>query len=89
MDTVDLYQIHRWDYDTPIEGTLSALDDAVRHGKVRYIGASSMWAHQFAEALRERPGGYERFVTMQNLYNLAYREEERRWLPSVGGKGSG
>jgi aryl-alcohol dehydrogenase-like predicted oxidoreductase len=82
MDTVDLYQIHRWDDDTPIEETLAALDDAVRRGDVRYVGASSMWAHQFAESLHvsEREG-YERFVTMQNLYNLAYREEEREMVP--------
>jgi aryl-alcohol dehydrogenase-like predicted oxidoreductase len=82
MDTVDLYQIHRWDYDTPIETTLRALDDAVRRGQVRHVGASSMWAHQFAEALHlaER-AGLERFVSMQNLYNLAYREEEREMLP--------
>ena len=82
MDTVDLYQIHRWDDDTPIEETLATLDDAVRRGDVRYVGASSMWAHQFAESLRvsERQG-YERFVTMQNLYNLAYREEEREMVP--------
>ncbi|MDV7350490.1 aldo/keto reductase [Halorubrum distributum] len=82
MDTIDLYQIHRWDYETPIEETLAALDDAVRRGDVRYIGASSMWAHQFAESLRvsEREG-YERFATMQNHYNLAYREEEREMLP--------
>src|SRR6056297_2177649 len=68
MDTVDLYQIHRWDYDTPVEETLRALSAAVRRGQVRYVGTSSMWAHQFAEALRvsEREG-YERFVTMQNL----------------------
>ena len=82
MDTVDLYQIHRWDHDTPIEETLRALDDAVRRGQVRYIGASSMWAHQFAEALHVSDrNGYERFVTMQNLYNLAYREEEREMVP--------
>lgn len=82
MDTVDLYQIHRWDYDTPIEQTLRALDDAVRRGKVRHIGASSMWAHQFAEALSTSDRlGLERFQTMQNLYNLAYREEEREMLP--------
>jgi aryl-alcohol dehydrogenase-like predicted oxidoreductase len=82
MDTIDLYQIHRWDDDTPIEETLAALDDAVRRGDVRYVGASSMWAHQFAESLRvsEREG-YERFATMQNHYNLAYREEEREMLP--------
>ncbi|KOX97859.1 aldo/keto reductase [Halorubrum tropicale] len=81
-DTIDLYQIHRWDDDTPIEDTLAALDDAVRRGDVRYVGASSMWAHQFAESLRvsEREG-YERFATMQNHYNLAYREEEREMLP--------
>jgi aryl-alcohol dehydrogenase-like predicted oxidoreductase len=82
MDTVDLYQIHRWDYDTPIETTLRALDDAVRRGKTRHVGASSMWAHQFAEALHLADSeGLERFVSMQNLYNLAYREEEREMLP--------
>jgi aryl-alcohol dehydrogenase-like predicted oxidoreductase len=82
MDTVDLYQIHRWDYDTPIETTLRALDDAVRRGQVRHVGASSMWAHQFAEALSLSDRlGLERFVSMQNLYNLAYREEEREMLP--------
>jgi len=82
MDTIDLYQIHRWDYDTPIEKTLGALDDAVRRGEIRYPGASSMWAHQFAEALHVSDReGYERFATMQNHYNLAYREEEREMLP--------
>lgn len=82
METVDLYQIHRWDYDTPIEETLRALDDAVRRGQVRYVGASSMWAHQFAEALYKSDAlGLERFVTMQNHYNLVYREEEREMLP--------
>ncbi|EMA29601.1 aldo/keto reductase [Haloarcula japonica] len=82
MDTVDLYQIHRWDYDTPIEQTLRALDDAVRREQARYVGASSMWTHQFADALRtsEREG-LERFETMQNHYNLLYREEEREMLP--------
>ena len=81
-DTIDLYQIHRWDYDTPIEETLATLDDAVRRGDVRYVGASSMWAHQFAEALHASDReGYERFATMQNHYNLAYREEEREMLP--------
>ena len=82
METIDLYQIHRWDYDTPIEETLATLDDAVRRGQIRYVGASSMWGHQFAEALHasEREG-YERFATMQNLYNLAYREEEREMVP--------
>jgi len=90
MDTIDLYQIHRWDYDTPIEETLSALDDAVRRGDVRHAGASSMWAHQFAESLRvsEREG-YERFATMQNHYNLAYREEEREMLPLCETEGIG
>jgi len=90
METIDLYQIHRWDYHTPIEETLAALDDAVRRGNVRHIGASSMWAHQFAEALytsdRE---GYERFATMQNHYNLAYREEERETLPLCETEGIG
>jgi aryl-alcohol dehydrogenase-like predicted oxidoreductase len=82
MDTVDLYQIHRWDYDTPIETTLRALDDAVRRGQVRYLGASSMWAHQFAAALHTSDRlGLDRFVTMQNHYNLVYREEEREMLP--------
>ncbi|WP_411967149.1 aldo/keto reductase [Haloferax sp. YSSS75] len=82
MDTVDLYQIHRWDYDTPIEQTMHALDDAVRRGKVRHVGASSMWAHQFADALHTADRlGLDRFVSMQNLYNLAYREEEREMLP--------
>ena len=82
MDTVDLYQIHRWDYDTPIQQTLRALDDAVRRGQARHVGASSMWTHQFADALRtsEREG-LERFETMQNHYNLLYREEEREMLP--------
>jgi aryl-alcohol dehydrogenase-like predicted oxidoreductase len=82
MDTVDLYQIHRWDYDTPVETTLRALDDAVRRGQVRYLGASSMWAHQFAAALHTSDRlGLDRFVTMQNHYNLVYREEEREMLP--------
>ncbi|EMA23396.1 aldo/keto reductase [Haloarcula argentinensis] len=82
MDTVDLYQIHRWDYDTPIEQTLRALDDAVRRGQARYVGASSMWTHQFADALQtSEHEGLERFETMQNHYNLLYREEEREMLP--------
>ncbi|WP_135829335.1 aldo/keto reductase [Halorussus halobius] len=90
METVDLYQIHRWDYDTPIEETLRALDDAVRRGQVRYVGASSMWAHQFAEALYKSDAlGLERFVTMQNHYNLAYREEEREMLPLCEKEGIG
>lgn len=82
MDTIDLYQTHRWDYETPIETTLGALDDAVRRNQVRYIGTSSMWAHQFAEALHTSDRlGLERFATMQNHYNLLYREEEREMLP--------
>ncbi|MDB2240075.1 aldo/keto reductase [Halorubrum ezzemoulense] len=90
MDTVDLYQIHRWDDDTPIEETLAALDDAVRRGDVRHVGASSMWAHQFAEALHASDReGYERFATMQNHYNLAYREEEREMLPLCEKEGIG
>ncbi|MFB6311012.1 MAG: aldo/keto reductase [Salinirussus sp.] len=82
MDTIDLYQIHRWDYDTPIETTLRTLDDAVRRNQVRYLGASSMWAYQFAQALHTSDRlGLERFATMQNHLNLAYREEEREMLP--------
>jgi aryl-alcohol dehydrogenase-like predicted oxidoreductase len=82
MDTVDLYQIHRWDYGTPIEETLRALDDAVRRGKTRYIGASSMWTHQFADSLAKSDRqGLERFATMQNHYHLAYQEETREMLP--------
>ncbi len=90
METVDLYQIHRWDYETPIEETLQALDDTVRRGQVRYIGASSMWAYQFAEALHTSDSlGLERFVSMQNHYNLAYREEEREMLPLCDREGIG
>ena len=90
MDTIDLYQIHRWDEETPIEETLRALDDAVRRGQVRYLGASSMWAHQFAEALHATERlGLEPFVTMQNHYNLAYREEEREMLPLCERNGIG
>ena len=90
MKTVDLHQIHRWDYDTPVEETLRALDDAVRRNQVRYIGASSMWAHQFADALHTADRlGLERFVTMQNHYNLAYREEEREMLPLCEKEGIG
>jgi len=82
METVDLYQIHRWDGQTPIETTLRALDDAVRRNQVRYIGASSMYAYQFAEALHTSERlGLERFATMQNHYNLTYREEEREMYP--------
>ncbi|MFC7134488.1 MULTISPECIES: aldo/keto reductase [Salinibaculum] len=82
MDTIDLYQIHRWDEDTPIEQTMRALDDAVRREKVRYLGASSMWTHQFAEALHTSERlGLDQFLTMQNHYSLLYREEEREMLP--------
>jgi aryl-alcohol dehydrogenase-like predicted oxidoreductase len=81
-DYVDLYQIHRWDYDTPIEETLEALHDVVRAGKARYIGASSMYAWQFAKALFTSDlHGWTRFVSMQPHYNLIYREEEREMLP--------
>jgi len=90
MDTVDLYQIHRWDDDTPVEQTLRALDDIVRRGQSRYVGASSMWAYQFAEALRTSDlEGLERFQTMQNHYNLLYREEEREMLPLCDREGIG
>jgi aryl-alcohol dehydrogenase-like predicted oxidoreductase len=82
MDYVDLYQIHRWDYDTPIEETLEALNDVVRAGKARYIGASSMYAWQFAKALYTSDlHGWARFVSMQPHYNLIYREEEREMFP--------
>ena len=81
-DYVDLYQIHRWDYSTPVEETLRALDDIVRAGKARYIGASSMFAFQFAKALALADRrGWTRFVSMQNHYNLVYREEEREMIP--------
>jgi aryl-alcohol dehydrogenase-like predicted oxidoreductase len=82
MDYVDLYQIHRFDYRTPIEETMAALHDVVRAGKARYIGASSMFAWQFAKAQHaaER-NGWTRFVSMQNHYNLLYREEEREMIP--------
>jgi 1-deoxyxylulose-5-phosphate synthase len=82
MDHVDLYQIHRWDYRTPIEETMQALDDIVRSGKARYIGASSMFAWQFAKAQYAADRrGTSRFVSMQNHYNLLYREEEREMIP--------
>jgi len=81
-DYIDLYQIHRWDDSTPIEETMQALDDLVRSGKVRYIGASSMFAWQLAKAQYvARTAGLTEFVSMQNLYNLVYREEEREMLP--------
>jgi len=90
MEYVDLYQIHRWDYETPIEETLEALNDIVRVGKARYIGASSMFAWQFSKALytAERHG-WTKFVSMQNHYNLAYREEEREMIPLCIDQGVG
>jgi aryl-alcohol dehydrogenase (NADP+) len=89
-DYVDLYQIHRWDYGTPIEETLRALDDIVRSGKARYIGASSMFAYQFAKALHlSDTRGWTRFVSMQNHYNLVYREEEREMIPFCREQGVG
>jgi aryl-alcohol dehydrogenase-like predicted oxidoreductase len=89
-DYVDLYQIHRWDKTTPIEETLEALNDVVRAGKVRYIGASSMWAWQFSEALYiSEKHGWAKFVTMQPHYNLLYREEEREMLPLCLDQGVG
>lgn len=89
-DYVDLYQIHRWDNETPIEETLEALNDLVRVGKVRYLGASSMYAWQFAQALylADRHG-WSRFVAMQNHYNLVYREEEREMIPLCRAEGIG
>ncbi|MFK3705172.1 aldo/keto reductase [Klebsiella sp. NPDC088457] len=82
MEYVDLLQIHRWDYTTPIEETLAALDEVVKAGKARYIGASSMHARQFAQALElQQRNGWARFVTMQDHYNLIYREEENEMLP--------
>lgn len=89
-DYIDLYQIHRWDFDTPIEETLEALNDAVRAGKVRYLGASSMHAWQFAKALYTADrNGWSRFVSMQNYVNLLYREEEREMLPLCREEGVG
>src|SRR5262245_22478802 len=90
MDYVDLYQIHRWDYRTPIEETLEALHDVIKAGKVRYIGASSMFAWQFATALQVATRhGWTRFVSMQNHVNLLYREEEREMLPLCRADGIG
>ena len=90
LDHVDLYQIHRWDSDTPIEETMAALNDCVRSGKVRYIGASSMSAWQFAKAQHVADhNGWTRFVTMQNHYNLLYREEEREMAPQCRDMGVG
>ncbi|HEU4812132.1 MAG TPA: aldo/keto reductase [Nocardioides sp.] len=89
-DHVDLYQIHRWDDATPIEETMEALHDVVKAGKARYIGASSMYAWQFAKAQYTADlGGWTRFVSMQNHYNLLYREEEREMLPLCADQGIG
>ena len=90
MDYVDLYQIHRWDGRTPIEETMEALHDVVRAGKARYIGASSMFAWQFAKAQHVADAhGWTRFVSMQNHYNLIYREEEREMIPQCIDQGVG
>jgi aryl-alcohol dehydrogenase (NADP+) len=90
MDYVDLYQIHRWDYETPIEETLEALNDIVRSGKARYIGASSMFSWQFAKTLHtSEKHGWTKFVSMQNHYNLVYREEEREMIPLCIDQGIG
>ena len=89
-DYVDLYQIHRFDYDTPIEETLEALHDIVQSGRVRYLGASSMFAWQFMKMLATADAhGWTRFVSMQNHYNLVYREEEREMLPLCREQGIG
>ncbi len=89
-DYVDLYQIHRWDDATPIEETVEALHDVVKAGKARYVGASSMYAWQFAKALRTaEQNGLTRFVSMQNHYNLLYREEERETIPLCRDEGIG
>jgi aryl-alcohol dehydrogenase (NADP+) len=90
MEYVDLYQIHRWDYDTPIEESMEALNDVVKSGKARYIGASSMFAWQFAKAqYTADQHGWRRFVSMQNHYNLVYREEEREMIPLCIDQGVG
>ena len=89
-DYVDLYQTHRWDYETPIEETMEALHDVVKAGKARYIGASSMFAWQFAKAqFVAEKNGWTRFVSMQNHYNLIYREEEREMIPLCLDQGVG
>ncbi|WP_141580617.1 aldo/keto reductase [Actinomadura sp. WMMA1423] len=89
-DYVDLYQIHRWDYGTPIEETMEALHDVVKAGKARYIGASSMYAWQFAKAQHAADKhGWTKFVSMQNHYNLVYREEEREMMPLCADQGVG
>ena len=90
VDYIDLYQIHRLDPDTPLEETLETLNDLVRAGKVRYLGASSMYAWQFAKALAlQERHGWARFISMQNHYNLIYREEEREMLPLCRAEGVG
>jgi 1-deoxyxylulose-5-phosphate synthase len=90
IDYVDLYQIHRWDYATPIEETMEALNDVVRAGKARYIGASSMFAWQFSKAQHTAQShGWTRFASMQNHYNLVYREEEREMIPLCVDQGVG
>lgn len=90
MDHIDLYYIHRLDPDTPFEETLVALDDVVRAGKVRYLGASSMWTWQFVKLVEmQRANGLAPFVAMQNFYNLAYREEEREMMPYCAAEGVG
>ncbi len=89
-DYIDLYQIHRWDYDTPIEETLEALHDLVKSGKVRYVGASSMYTWQFAKSLCLADlHGWTRFISMQNHYNLVYREDEREMIPLCRAEGIG
>jgi 1-deoxyxylulose-5-phosphate synthase len=89
-DYIDLYQIHRWDYETPLEETLEALHDLVKAGKVRYIGASSMYAWQFARCLYTADlFGWQRFISMQNHFNLVYREEQREMLPLCEAEGVG
>jgi aryl-alcohol dehydrogenase-like predicted oxidoreductase len=90
MDYVDLYQIHRWDYQTPIEETMEALHDVVQAGKARYLGASSMFAWQFLKSLHvSEAHGWTKFVSMQNHYNLVYREEEREMIPLCIDQGIG
>ena len=90
IDHVDLYQIHRWDYHTPVEETLEALHDVVKAGKARYLGASSMFAWQFCKSLYVARGrGWTPFVSMQNHYNLLHREEEREMLPLCAAEGIG
>lgn len=90
MDYVDIYQVHRWDHETPIEETLEALNDVVRSGRARYIGASSMFAWQLMKALAlSEKEGWARFVSMQGHYNLIYREEEREMIPLCLDQGLG